>query len=314
MLFYDGWMSINAPTTSSSTGMLPWLLLLFLGSMWGFNTTVAKYASVSGVHPLGYSSWQMLIAAALLFAFCRWRGLRFKFDRAHWIYYLAVGVVGTALPSMNLVWVLGHLPAGVMVLAISMVTLITYAMSLIARLERFDPIRFVGVCLGFAGVLIIILPKASLPRPEDTGWFLIGLFTPLCYSFASIAIAKFRPEGSDTLALSGGMVFVLAMLLWPTALIADAVFVPVSVTDLPTLAVLCAGLIASIAYVIYTTLVKTLGPVSISMVGYVVTATGIAWGMFIFDETHSPYVWTAVAVILSGIFLVNRRQTRGYGK
>ncbi len=303
-------MSPSAPTPVATA--LPWLMLLFLGCIWGFNTTVAKLASVNGVEPLGYSSWQMSIAAILLYGLCKWRGLRFKFDRAHWIYYIAVGAIGTALPSMNMVWVLGHLPAGVMVLAISLVSLITYAMSLAVGLERFDKLRFLGLCLGLAGVLMIILPKTSLPRTEDTGWFLIGLLTPLCYSFANVAIAKLRPEGSDTQALSGGMVLVLALMLWPAAIIFDAVFVPVSITDIPTLSVACAGLIASVAYVVYTTLVKTLGPVSISMVGYVVTATGIAWGIFVFDETHSPFVWAAAAVICAGLFLVNRRQNAGY--
>lgn len=303
--------SETMPPSSGGKVLLPWLMLVGLGCMWGFNTTVAKLASVGGVFPLGYSSWQMTIAAAILAAVCFFRGERFRFDRAHVVFYLTVGVVGTLVPSMNMVWVLGHLPAGVMVLAVSLVTLITYAMSLVARLERFDLIRFLGVLLGFAGVLVIILPKSSLPNPDDTGWFLMGLLTPLCYAFASVAIAKFRPAGSDTLSLSGGMVLVLALISWPAAVVTDTVFAPVSVTDIPTLSVLAAGLIASVAYVIYTSLVRTLGPVSISMVGYIVTATGIGWGMLVFDETHSPWVWAAAGVIVLGLVLVNRRQKAG---
>ncbi len=290
--------------------LLPAGLLLFLGSIWGLNASIAKLAGLNGVAPVGFTTWQMSGAAVFVTAACLASGRRIRFDRAHLVYYLAVGIVGTGLPSVNLVTALEHLPAGVAAIALSMVPLFSYGMSLLARYERFDRWRCVGILLGFAGVLLIALPEASLPDPEDAGWFLMLLLTPFLYGFSSVAAARFRPAGSGSMPLAAGMLLVLALGLWPTAFLLGDVFAPALPPDTATWAVLVAVAVAAVAYITYFEIIRLVGPVATSVVGYIVTATGIGWGMLFFGERHSVYVWAAVGVIFAGLALVNGRQAR----
>lgn len=304
------------PDAAGASGRLvPALLLLFLGTIWGLNASVAKLAGQNGVAPIGLAAWQMSGAAVVTLIAARAAGLRVRFDRAHWRYYLVVGLIGTAAPNVNMVNALNHLPAGLLMIGLSTVPLFSYLMSLAVRLERFDRLRLGGVLLGFAGVLTIVLPEASLPEANDALWFLIGLLTPLLYGFSSVATAKLRPADASSLPLAAGMLLVIALALWPTAWAAGHVYAPgwpVGEGPERTAALALAGVIAvsSIAYILYFEIVRMAGPVAVSVVGYVVTCTGIGWGMVFFDERHSPYVWVGVAVIFAGLALVNKRQTR----
>ncbi|MEQ8602847.1 MAG: DMT family transporter [Marivibrio sp.] len=294
--------------------LLPALLLLFLGSIWGLNASIAKLAGQSGVAPIGFTSWQMSGAAVVVTAVCLARGLRIRFDAAHWRYYLLVGVLGTGAPSVNLVNALNHLPAGVLTIGLAMVPLFSYLMSLTVGLERFDRLRAGGILLGFAGMLLIILPEASLPNEGDALWFLISLLTPLLYAFSSVAAAKFRPQGASSLPLAGGMLITLGIVLWPTAWAAGQIFTPslgeTGGLSVASVTVLVAIAVSSVAYFIYFEIVRMAGPVAVSVVGYIVTCTGIGWGMLFFGEEHSLYVWAAVAVIFAGLALVNKRQEK----
>ncbi|MBP5859077.1 DMT family transporter [Marivibrio halodurans] len=295
--------------------LAPALFLLFLGTIWGLNSSIAKLGGMHGVAPIGFSAWQMSGAALLVALACRMKGLPIRFDGAHWRYYLLVGLIGTALPSVNLVNTLRHLPAGVLSLGLSMVPLFSYAMSMALGLERFDRLRALGILVSFAGVLLIVLPKASLPEPEDGKWFLIGLLTPFLYAFSSVAAAKFRPPDATSFPLAGGMLIVLGLVLWPTAIATGQAFLPTLTADVTAIgpaswSVLIAMAISAVAYFCYFEVVRMAGPVIVSLVGYIVACTGILWGMAIFDERHSPYVWAAVAVIFMGLALVNLRHGR----
>lgn len=301
-----------APVSDSPVKRFAPLLLLFLGTIWGFNTSMMKMAGMEGVPPVALSTLQNFGAAIVLTLVCLLRGVPIQYDRAHLIYYFHVGLIGTAIPSVNLVNTLRELPAGVMVLAIATVPLLTYCGSLVARLERFDPIRFGGVLLGLGGVLLIVLPKASLPEAEDTTWFLIGLLTPVAYSYGTISAARHRPENGRSLALSAGMLLAMSAVLWPLCFITGQTYLPqLASPDLAAWCILAVTSIACIAYFLYLELVKAIGPVGLSVVGYIVTLTGMIFGMIFFGETHSPWVWAAAGLIFAGLALVNGRQAAG---
>ena len=40
-----------------------------------------------------------------------------------------------------------------------------------------------------------------------------------------------------------------------------------------------------------------------SQIAYVVTGSGVALGMLIYDERHSPWIWAALALLVAGLAL-----------
>ena len=64
------------------------------------------------------------------------------------------------------------------------------------------------------------------------------------------------------------------------------------------------GVISVLAYTMFIYAVSRYGPVFASQTGYIVTLTGVFWGMWIFGESHSIWVWGALAALIVGLVLV----------
>ena len=60
-------------------------------------------------------------------------------------------------------------------------------------------------------------------------------------------------------------------------------------------------------YAGYVWLVGRAGPVFAGPVSYLVTGFGVIWAMLILSERYSPFFWTAFALMLAGMFLVQPR-------
>src|SRR5262245_58930956 len=112
-------------------------LVLFFGTTAGLSASLAKLAVTSGVPPAGYALWVCLGAGIILLTVAMARGTRVILDRVRLRYGAVVGIVGVALPTVNTVTVLDHVPVGVAMLLAPLTPLLTYVFSQFAGLERF---------------------------------------------------------------------------------------------------------------------------------------------------------------------------------
>jgi len=293
----------------SVSPVLPLAMILGLGSLWGLAFSLSKMATMGGVHPVSYTFWQGIGAGAIVALLCRLRGLRIPLAPRYLRYYLIVGLVGLALPNVNMVTAISHLPAGVMVLTIPFVPLMTYAIAIGLKMERFAPMRFAGVLCGLAGVTMIVLPKSSLPDTDAAPWFLMALLTPAAYAASNVLAARLRPPGAHSFPLAAGMLLAAGLILAPVVFAMDVLYLPAVPAGAAEIAILGQIAVSCVAYLIFFEVLRLAGPVFMSFTGYIVTLTGIGWGVLLFGERHSPWVWGAAALIFSGLALVNLRRS-----
>ncbi|NBB84457.1 MAG: EamA family transporter [Alphaproteobacteria bacterium] len=293
------------------TGLIALAIVLVLGTFWGLALSVAKTASANGVPPLGYAFWQGMGAGLVLLVIGTLAGQRLPLTAATLRYALFMGAIGMAIPNAVSFTVLTRVPAGAMAVVINMVPLIAYGLALAVREEAFQPRRLIGVLVGLVGVLVLVLPDASLPDPAMTGWLLLGLLTPTFYAISVIGAARWRPEGVPSLALATGMLLAAGGVLLPVVLATGTFYVPDPVNlHLGDLALVGQIAITSAMFFLYFELLRLGGPILASLVGYTVTLAGIVWGMIIFGERHSGYLWTAVILIFAGLALVQGGQRK----
>lgn len=289
--------------------LLPLALLLALGAIWGVSTTVTRIAMTGGVPPLAFGFWQCLIASAVLLAVgCR-RGRPPPVDRAHLRYYAFTGTVGLALPAIVMYLALGRIAAGLMSAIVALAPLLTYAVALAAATERFDRLRGAGVMLGLAGALVLLLPRQSLPTPEIALWAALALLTPTLYAINAVFAGRFMPA-SDALTLAAGMVMAATLGFGAGLLLTGQMYLPWPPTELPVAAVWWHGISSAVAYGLYFRIIRLAGPVYMSQVGYLVVVIGVATGMLVLGERHSPWAWAAIALMVGGVALVNLGQMR----
>ena len=67
-----------------------------------------------------------------------------------------------------------------------------------------------------------------------------------------------------------------------------------------------AIVVSAILWGVAFEIVRMVGPLLFTFVDYVAMLTGIGWGILIFGETHSGWVWSTVGFMLIAIYLVNK--------
>ena len=72
----------------------------------------------------------------------------------------------------------------------------------------------------------------------------------------------------------------------------------------PELSLIGLGVISLLAYTMFIYAISLFGPVFASQTGYIVTFTGVIWGVIIFGESHSLWVWGALLAMIIGLVLV----------
>lgn len=289
-----------------SKSILGFALLIILGSLWGTGYSIARFAVTNGVSPFGYSFWQSLGPAIIigLIALCSAKG---GLKGSHITFYMVCGITGIAIPNTTMYFAAAHLPAGVLAMVVNIVPIFAYPFALALKLETFRWQRLLGIIIAMAGLMMLILPRTSLP-PAMAPWVLLTLITPVSFAICTLYIARHRPDGLDAYTLAAGMLISSSILLTPIVLLTDNFYLfhlPLTASDW---VILLEIILSSIGYLLLFYLIKLTGPVYYSLVDTVVVLTGLFWGYMIFGEHLNPYTSMALICILSALILMTHQQ------
>ena len=105
-----------------------------------------------------------------------------------------------------------------------------------------------------------------------------------------------------------GMNLMAAATLLPVTILTDSFFSPSFPPQTVDYAVIGLGLITVVAYTMFVLSVALFGSVFSSQVGYIVTLTGVFWGMIIFGESPSVWIWLSLCAMIVGLALVTPRK------
>ncbi len=286
------------------------ILLILLGIIWGSGYSIARYATTHGVSPLGYAFWQTLGPAIITMIIAKSRGMWFKFEAKHWLFFIVCGLFGIAIPNSNMYFAASHLPANLLALIINTVPIIIYPLALITKQEKFNFIRIIGILIGVIGLLFIILPKTALPTSNMLPHVLIALISPFSFAITAVYIARFGFKEINAFVLSCGMLVTAAIMLFPIVYFTKSVYrlsLPFNFNDY---LIMLEIVLSSVGYVIFFKLIKIAGPVFYSLVNGVVALTGLCWGWFIFRETLNYWEILSAIFIISSIIIVSFCQSK----
>lgn len=303
-------MTNTHPTTSGSKHIIHSLfILILLGFIWGTGYSIARFAMTNSVPPLGYSFWQSLGPAIIISLIALSRRKSPSMSTEHARYYLICGLTGIVIPNTTMYFAAAHLPASILAIVVNTVPIAAYPMALLARLETFDWQRLGGIAMAFCGLMLIILPKSSLPSPDMIPWVILTLITPLSFAFCSIYIARYRPANSNTLSLTAGMLIASSVLLTPLVYMNQSFYWFHYPLTTPDWIILLEIVLSSMGYLLFFQLIKMAGPVFYSLVDTIVVLTGVMWGYLIFGETLNQWTRAAVIFIITALLIVTRKQS-----
>ncbi|HIJ61641.1 MAG TPA: DMT family transporter [Rhodospirillaceae bacterium] len=284
--------------TPPSHRWTPLVLVLAFGTLMGAVVPLAKLANGTGLAPPAFAFWQALGAGSLIALVSFFRRQPLRTDRRHLRFYLLAGLTGASLPNLAIYAAANHLGAGLTSLAYAFPPLFTMLLAGLLGLERLSVGRLAGLFLALAGTAIIALDGKSLPSASEPVWFLVALAAPLLLAVGNIYRTLRWPPGSPPIPLAAGMLLggafeLLAVMPWLEH--------PLPVNGLAAFCVLAAIAATALAYLMFMEIQRLGGPVTLSLVGFVITPTGLAAGVLVLDERYGPTVWAATAVIFVGV-------------
>jgi len=172
------------------------------------------------------------------------------------------------------------------------------------RYERMILKRALGIVLGMIAILLLVLPDQELSSINASYWILAVVLSAVCYAIENVYISEGINIDLDVRELLCGSNVVATIILVP-ATAWMGVGVPVSWIFTPAaFAVTTIALSSTLAYMMFFYTIRTAGPVFASQCAYIVTISGILWGIVIFSEVHTIWVWLSVVVMMVGLVLV----------
>ncbi|WP_300056364.1 DMT family transporter [uncultured Roseobacter sp.] len=282
-----------------------WLMVGLLGFTWGGTFLVTEIA-LEGLTPFWLAAGRITFAACLMTTIWAAGGFRLfnaPVTRADWTAATVIGALSSAVPFMLLAWGQQFVTSGFAGVSMAAVALIVLPLAhFLVPGERLTPRKGVGFVIGFVGVCVLIGAQAF----ETTGASMepagraACLGAAGCYAVSSILMR--RLPSVDTIGLSTVLLLIGALLVLPMALIVEG---PPPLPDTKTILVVIAlGLIpTAAANLLRVLVVRTAGPVFMSLTNYQVPAWSVILGALILGEPLPPSLLWAMCLILTGVGL-----------
>ena len=287
--------------------LLPYFLILIAGLIWGATFSLILIAARGGVHPLTLTAWQVVLTALLYLLLCLVCRIPF-FQIRNLRHYLVLTVVGITVPTGLYYYAAPNLSAGILSITVSTVPLLTYGLMLVMRLESLIFKRVLGIVLGMVAILLLVLPEQSVDGAGATFWILVVLISAFLYTIENVYIGEAVKPDVDIRELLCGANLLSAFILMGFVTVAG-IDVPIDwLFTIEGLALAGTALGSGIAYALFFYTIKLSGPVFASQCAYIVTISGVLWGIVIFAEQHSLWVWSSVVVMISGLVLVTPKE------
>ncbi|MBW4710511.1 DMT family transporter [Roseobacter sp. YSTF-M11] len=282
-----------------------WLMVAVLGFTWGGTFLVTEVA-LEGLTPFWLAAGRIGFAAVLMMAI--WAGLGFKlFDdpvpRGTWGAACLIGALSSAVPFMLLAWGQQFVTSGFAGVSMAAVALIVLPLAhFLVPGERLNLRKGLGFIIGFFGVCVLIGAQAfeTTGASMEPAGRLACLGAATCYAVSSILMRRLPPV--DTIGLSTVLLLIGALLVIPLALAVEGL--PPMPDTKTLIVVIMLGLIpTAAANLLRVLVVRTAGPVFMSLTNYQVPLWSVVLGALLLGEPLPPSLLWAMVLILSGVAL-----------
>ena len=301
---------MNAPIPAGGTrhpGLGDYGLLFTLSLLWGSSFYAIKVAVEHGMLPMTLASLRIGIGAVVLLSFARLLGQRPPSARGRpgkwlWLKIVILGVIGNSLPFFLIAageqtttsQLAGILMATIPIMVVILAHFFTHD-------ERLTFVRFAGVALGFAGMVVLVGVDALRGLGEQVmGQLLIigGCVSYSLYGVNAKRLPKLPPQMLIGVILAAGF---LAML--PFWLAIDRPW-SLQWDWRAVIAVLWLG-VASTGFgnLLYYVLMRRVAVGFASLNNYLVPVMALGWGFFLLGEQPHFNALVALALILIGLAL-----------
>ena len=298
---------MSTPAQARHPGLADYGLLFGLSLLWGSSFYAIKVAVEHGMPPMTLASLRVGIGAVVLLSIARLLGQKPPSIQGHqgkklWMRIVMLGVIGNSLPFFLIA--AGEQTTTSQLAGILMATipiLVVILAHFFVPDERLTVVRFIGVALGFAGMIVLVGIDALKGLGEQVmGQLLIigGCISYSLYGVNAKRLPQLPPQMLIGVILAAGFLAMLPVwfaldrpwnLQWDWRAVVAVFWLGVCSTGGGNL--------------LYYVLMRRVAVGFASLNNYIVPLMALGWGYFLLDEQPHLNALVALVLILAGLAL-----------
>jgi drug/metabolite transporter (DMT)-like permease len=279
--------------------------------IWGASFLLIKIA-VEAFAPLQVALGRVALGTLALLVVLGTRRERLPTEPVVWLHLAAAALLLNVVPFTLFAAAEQSISSALAGICNATTPLFTLLVAIVALPdERPTPRRWLGLGIGFAGVLIVLGVWSGLGGGEDAGGALLVLGASACYGAGWAYIRRFLSgRRHSSLALSAGqLVAGTAELALITPLLTAA---PSHAPAGPLMAIVALGVLGTgVAYVLQYGLVRDVGATVASTVTYFIPVVSVVIGVLLLDEQLAWHAPVGAAIIVAGALVSRQRASAG---
>ena len=286
-------------------------VLLVLSAAAGGGTWVGAPWALAELPPMAVAFGRFALAAVLLYAWCRGRGLAIDPRRAD--LPIILGVAATSVVGYNLLFLNGVQLAPAShgaVIVPGLIPVITLALTVTVLRERVRSRQVMGALVALAGLVLVIGPAFASGSDElvGDGLFVAGAVVWSTYTIIGrAATRRFNPSVITFLSAAVGASAFLALSL---------VFEPDGIPGYGSASIRAlAGVVylgsigTVVSFVLFYLGVQLLGAARAAAYSVLIPLFGVAATVTLLGETLEPIAILGAAVVIAGLWLMQAPTT-----
>jgi drug/metabolite transporter (DMT)-like permease len=197
----------------------------------------------------------------------------------------------------------GGMPAGMAALIVGFQPILTAAMAGPVLGERTRPLQWIGIAIGFVGLMMVLWERMIIDLSHPAA-LLFAILSLLGITSATIYQKRFCP--SFDLRTGSAIQYIAASLIMvPLTLslgVGEIIWAPTFIFALSWLVIVLSG----VSIALLTWMISRGAASKVASLFYLTPPIAAIGSYFWFDETLSPLALGGMAVIVFGLFLLNR--------
>ncbi len=300
----DGW-AILTTFAVQKLFSVKWILFVILCLTWGSSFIIMK-GGMEILSPYQLASIRIISAGLIMLPWIRtaYRAVPKKAVPA----LILSGFLGTLLPAYLFCIAQTKIDSSIAGILNALTPIFTLAIGMLFFNLKVGWIKWVGMLLGFAGMLVLVFGASRQINLQYIGYTFFVIIATICYGLNVNVVNQYlkdvAPLHIATIAFTA-LIIPNLVILASTGYFTDPNLLNGSLTR-GTIAGVVLGIVSTcLASVIFYTLMKKAGPVFASMVTYGIPLVALGWG-FVAGETITGLQVAGMAVILAGVRLANK--------
>lgn len=278
-----------------------YLKLIYLASIWSGSFICIEIALNS--YSFLFVSFARIFLASLFFLpFIYFKKLTFPRDKKVWKILIFAGILNNAIPFSLLAWGQQYINASTAAIVLAVGPFIALVLShFTTHDEKFTIYKFLGVILGFLGILILLINEFSNNNLNAFYGQIAVLFASAGYILSGLLLRKI-PQVSS-IVTSTSMFITASICLFPFVLY----YVPLSSYDYMNNSFYALIFLAIIptayASIIRIKILQSVGVQFMSQVTYLIPIFTIFFSALFFNEKPKLITYVALLLVFLGLFI-----------